>query len=210
MQMNEQKIQNITLALAGIFQAATLVRDLAKTGTMNETLYETTISTIYKINADNVADIFNGASGVKLGLKELSLLLSNNKAASDPYIGRYVISLLHLERRLRKNQEMLNQLKRRVNYAISQANYFSNTHPTVIASLADIYLKTLGTLPFRIQVVGQAKYLNQTEVLNKVRALLLAGVRAAVLWRQVGGSRLQLLFARNKLVQMAKQILKEV
>lgn len=210
MQTNEQKFHDITLALAGIFQAATLVRDLAKTGAVNETLYENTISSIYKINAENVADIFNGTSGVKIGLKELSLLLSNNKAASDPYIGRYVVSLLHLERRLRRNHDMLNQLKRRVNYAISQANYFSNTHPTVIASLADIYLKTLGTLPFRIQVVGQAKYLNQTEILNKVRALLLAGVRAAVLWRQVGGSRFQLLFSRNKLVQMAKQILKQI
>lgn len=210
MQTNNQKLKDVTLALAGIFQAATLVRDLAKTGTVNENAYETTICSIYKINAENVADVFNGAGGVKTGLTELIHLLSNNRAASDPYIGRYVISLLHLERKLNKNHDMLSHLKRRINYAISQANYFSNIHPNVIVSLADIYLKTLGTLPFRIQVVGQAKFLNQTEVLNKVRTLLLAGVRSAVLWRQVGGTRFQLLFSRNKLVNTAKGILKSI
>ncbi len=206
--MNEQRLRDITLALAGVFQAASLVRDLAKTGKVDESIYETTISSIYKIDAENVAAVFNNEKGVSIGLKELTKLLNSNKSATDPYIGRYVISLLHLERKLRKNPEMQSQLKRRVIYAISQANYFAHTHPTVIASLADIYLKTLGTLPFRIQIVGQAKFLNQPEILNKVRALLLAGVRAAVLWRQMGGSRFQLLLARNKLVNTAKQILK--
>lgn len=41
----------------------------------------------------------------------------------------------------------------------------------------------------------------------KVRATLLAGIRAAVLWHQVGGGRLQLMFSRNRLTTQAKQIL---
>lgn len=205
---NEQKLRDITLALAGIFQAATLVRDLAKVGQADEAVYETSINSIYKIDAPTAADVFNGANNVRIGLQELILLLSNNKSATDPYIGRYVISLLHLERKLNKNADMRNHLKRRIHYVISQASYFSATHPTVIGSLADIYLKTLGTLPFRIQVMGQAKFLNQPELLNKVRALLLAGVRSAVLWRQVGGSRWHLLFSRNKLIEMAQKLLR--
>ncbi len=210
MTTRQPDFRDITLALAGMFQAASLVRDLARTGTVDESAYETTISSIYKIDADSVSAIFNGAANLKTGLKEIPQLLSRNKTTTDPYIGRYVISLLHLERKLSKNTEMLNQLKRRINYAISQANYFHPTHPTVIASLADIYLKTLGTLPFRIQVVGQAKFLNQTDILNKVRTLLLAGVRATVLWRQIGGTRWQLLFSRNKLVNAAKEILQHL
>ncbi|PMC26181.1 lysogenization regulator HflD, partial [Klebsiella aerogenes] len=35
----------------------------------------------------------------------------------------------------------------------------------------------------------------------------LAGIRSAVLWHQVGGGRLQLMFSRNRLVNQAKQIL---
>lgn len=206
---NEEKLRNVTLALAGVFQAASLVRDIARTGQMNETAFNASINTIYKMDADSVTSIFGGAGNVKAGLQELAHLLGHDRSQTDPYIGRYTVSLLHLERKLSKNSDMLAQLKRRINYAISQANYFSATHPTVIASLADIYLTTLGTLPFRIQVIGQARFLNQNDVVNKVRALLLAGIRAAVLWRQVGGTKWQLLFQRNKLVAMAKRILQE-
>src|SRR5690242_16801917 len=117
MQTNDNKLRNITLALAGVFQAATLVRDLAKTGTADAAAFETSISTIYKIDAESVAAIYQGEQGVKTGLKELIHLLSNNKSATDAYIGRYVISLLHLERKLSKNQDMLNNLRRRINYA---------------------------------------------------------------------------------------------
>ncbi|MEE7539638.1 DUF489 family protein [Enterobacter kobei] len=46
-----------------------------------------------------------------------------------------------------------------------------------------------------------------SQVQAKVRASLLAGIRAAVLWHQVGGGRLQLMFSRNRLTTQAKQIL---
>jgi high frequency lysogenization protein len=210
MKPTEKNFFDITLALAGIFQAAVMVRDLAKTGTTDETAFNTSINSIYKIDAANTLEIFAGAENLRTGLNALIQLLSNDKATNDIYISRYVISLLHIERKLIKDQTLLNTLTRRINHAISQANYFSTTHPTVISSLADIYINTLGKLPFRLHVLGQAKYLNQPDIMNKVRAVLLAGVRAAVLWRQVGGTRLQLFFCRNKLSRTAKQILNSI
>jgi high frequency lysogenization protein len=36
---------------------------------------------------------------------------------------------------------------------------------------------------------------------------LLAGIRAAVLWQQVGGGRLQLMFSRQRLLREAKTLL---
>jgi len=200
------KVKDITLALAGIFQAASLVRDLARTGHADEAAFQTCITSVFKIDAENVTSVYGSEQNLRLGLKELTLLLGHNKASTDPYIGRYVISLIHLERKLHKNPDLLSNLSRRVKYSVSQANYFSESHPTVIASLADTYLKTLGTLNFRIHVLGQAKYLNQPAILDKVRALLLAGIRSAVLWRQLGGNRWQLLLWRTRLVQTAKRI----
>jgi high frequency lysogenization protein len=44
-------------------------------------------------------------------------------------------------------------------------------------------------------------------VQSKVRAALLAGIRSAVLWQQVGGGRLQLMFSRQRLLSEAKTIL---
>jgi high frequency lysogenization protein len=59
----------------------------------------------------------------------------------------------------------------------------------------------------RIQVTGSPAVLQSPQVQAKVRATLLAGIRAAVLWHQVGGGRLQLMFSRNRLTTQAKQIL---
>lgn len=207
MNPTEKKLYDITLALAGIFQAAVIVRDLAKTGVTDENAFTASINSIYKIDANSASEIYDNAQNLRVGLEALIKLLGENKATNDVYITRYVVSLLHLERKLIRNKTLLSTLARRVKHAVSQANYFSNTHPTVITGLADIYINTLGKLPFRLQVIGQAKFLNQPDVISKVRAALLAGVRSAVLWRQVGGNRLQLFFWRNKLVGMAKQIL---
>jgi high frequency lysogenization protein len=46
-------------------------------------------------------------------------------------------------------------------------------------------------------VTGNPTYLQNTATADKVRALLLAGIRAAILWRQVGGQRWHLLFKRG-------------
>lgn len=207
MSTSTRKLYNITLALAGILQATAIVRDLAKTGITDEAAFTTSINSIYKIDATNIIDIYGNTQNLRMGLQELINLFSNNKTKNDPYISRYVVSTMYLERKLIKNKTVMDTLARRIKYAVSQANYFSSTHPTVIASLADIYIKTIGTLPFRLQILGQAKFLQQTETINKIRATLLAAVRSAVLWQQVGGNRLQLFFQRTKLANMAKQIL---
>ena len=43
-----------------------------------------------------------------------------------------------------------------------------------------------------------------------IRALLLAGVRSALFWRQLGGRRWQLLFFRNRLSNTASLLKKQV
>ena len=45
------------------------------------------------------------------------------------------------------------------------------------------------------------RYLQQSANAAKIRTLLFAGVRAARLWRQLGGSRWQLVFGRRKLLK---------
>ena len=50
--------------------------------------------------------------------------------------------------------------------------------------------------------------MQQPEVANRVRTLLLAGIRSATLWRQVGGHRWQLLFQRKKLLDATRAVLR--
>nr|MBA3573317.1 DUF489 family protein [Pyrinomonadaceae bacterium] len=75
------------------------------------------------------------------------------------------------------------------------------TDDSTLAAIASSYQETLSTLKFRIQVRGDARFLRDPEVANKVRAALLAGVRAALLWHQVGGRRWQLPFYRKRIVE---------
>lgn len=201
-------IENRTLALAGVFQVASLVKQLAKTGRVPENYFKASVESLFKIDANNVPEIYGGIPALHLGLKELKTLFTNNKDPKDTEIARYVLSLLHLERKLSKNPDMLKMIRAGIQRATDQSHHFSTLHDNVMANFASLYADTLSTFSFRIHVAGEAVYLNQTHNLNKVRTLLLAGIRAAVLWQQLGGRRWQLLIFRSSILQAANSLLK--
>lgn len=116
--------------------------------------------------------------------------------------------MLHLERKLVRNGPMLQRLRDGIERVRTQAGYFSShAHDNIVAGIADLYVNTLSTLTPRIIVSGNHGHLNNPDNANKVRALLLAAIRSAVLWRQNGGSRLQLLFRRRQIAQMADRLI---
>ena len=120
---------------------------------------------------------------------------------------RYAASLLHLERKLVRSQALLGVLRDGIDDASRQVEHFPATHDNVVAKLADIYANTVSTLQPRIMVQGEPKYLSQSGNADRIRALLLSGIRAAVLWRQLGGNRLRLLFSRSRIVRCAHAML---
>ena len=61
----------------------------------------------------------------------------------------------------------------------------------------------------KIMVSGENQHLSNPDQANKIRALLLAGMRSAVLWAQLGGSRWQILLQRRRLTEEAERILNE-
>lgn len=193
------------LALAGVFQAAALVKQLAKTGRADDRYFTASIESIFKIDANDVLDVYGDPKNLTLGLNELIRLFTNNKQPKDSDIARYVFSILHLERKLTNHANMLTTVRTGIIRATNQAAHFSTTHENVMANLASLYTDTVSTFSFRIQVAGEPLYLNQTHILNKVRALLLTGIRSAVLWRQLDGKRWQLVFYRSLILATAKQ-----
>ncbi|MCH9636542.1 lysogenization regulator [Candidatus Rickettsiella isopodorum] len=208
MHNNEKKNVERSLALAGVFQSAALVRDLARTGKTEKLAFDTSIQSIYTIDVNTVEQVYGGTiDGLRLGLQELVNLLAYTKIKQDRELTRYLIGLIHLERKLLRSPETKTNLSRRIKHAISQANYFASSPQLIINSLADIYVTTLGSLPFRLHVVGQSKYLTHAETVSKIRAALLAGVRSAVLWRQLGGSRWQFFLMRHTLIGIGKKLL---
>lgn len=203
----QDKFYNKTIALAGIIQAVYLVKDLAQTGKAEETAYTSSIYSIFQTAPQNLPAVYNGLIGIKFGLEKLINLLDSSTA---PLPARYMLALMRLQSKLARSPKLMQTLAQRIEQAKKQVNYFSLTHSTVIASLADIYLNIITQFKFRIIIWGGQRMLSTTETLEKIRALLLAGVRSAVLWRQMGGSRLDLLFLRSKIKTAAKKILADI
>jgi high frequency lysogenization protein len=200
------KEQNITLALAGMFQSAALVNEIAHHGNFEASAFAASIKSIYKIDSCSVTEVFTDISGVRFGLVQLERLFDNNKTFSQA-IMRYVIGMLYLEKALRKNKKLMDDLTSGLKRINRQLDYHQPLDATLIQNLAELFKDVFGQLSFRIQIVGKREYLTPDDLAAKVRALLLAGVRAAVLWRQLGGTRWQLLFKRRRLDRSAKALL---
>ena len=194
------------LALAGIFQAATLIETLATSGTLPESSFHASIHSLFELDPRAVSDIFPHLSDMALGINSLIKHFSHHiSASSPPHILQYVVGISHLERQFISKQHIVNDLRQRLTHIKSQAEYFSPTHENVIAALSTAYRATLGQLPYRIQITGKSCYLEPAQTFLQIRALLLAGVRSAVLWRQYGGSRMMLVLKRKQIVHIAKQ-----
>ena len=196
-----------TLALAGIFQAATLVRQVACEGRVDEAAFATCVQSIFEVNPASTEAVFGGRLNLALGLRMLCEQFGNGDKKAYFDVTRYVIAVMHLERKLARRPDLLKALAEGIERARAQAAHFSATHENVIAALADLYVNTISTLTPRIMVQGEHGYLSVPANANKVRVLLLAAMRAAVLWRQCGGRRWQLIFRRGQVYHSAKQLL---
>ncbi len=193
------------LALGGIFQACALVKDIAHKGVVDTDRFATTLDTLFVQNPAETADVFGGVEGVAFGLRRLHEQLGSRQA--DMELTQYVIGVLVLERKLAKDGKRLGQLHEGLEQAERQKEMFGLIHENTVANLAGIYGDVISTLTPRIMVRGNHGYLEQPHNANRIRALLLAAIRCAVLWRQVGGSRWKLVFGRKRLVGSATRLL---
>jgi len=140
----------------------------------------------------------------------LQLLVRQLDRQQDVELTRYAVALLVLARKLEARPALLARLRQGIQEAIAKLEYFPVTHQAVVASLAESYLATVSTLGPRIMVHGEHLHLNHTENAERIRCLLLAGIRAAWLWRQSGGGRFTLLWRRGALLHQARVLLARI
>lgn len=198
------------IALAGVAQAARLVDQVARTGSYPDRFLAASIHSLFQFDPPDTAAVYDGLPGVKLGLDTLAAILANRQAPEHREVVRYVFSLLYLERRFAADPERMAVVRSRLEHASFKAEHFSSHVGPVCHSLAGIYQDTLSTLRFRIKVTGSAQHLQDPRMADTVRALLLAGVRSAHLWRQLGGRRWRLVFERRRLLATCQALSREL
>lgn len=200
---------DITLALAGICQSASLVQQLAHQGQADDRILTLLFRSLMERNpASTLAVYGDNEQNLRPGLEVLPAILNaTNRQGPGAELTRYMLSLMLLARRLSRNKTALNTLGERLTQLDRQLAYYELTSDPITSAIAGIYVDVVSPLAPRIQVTGSPAVLQNSQIQARVRATLLTGIRAAILWYQVGGSRLQLLFSRSRLVTGAKHIL---
>lgn len=207
--MSDGNERDRTLALAGVYQAAALARQLARRGYADPDPLHASVRSVLIIDSINTVSVFGGIEGVRLGLLSIG---RQTGSAGDLEVAHYVVALCQLARRFYRDSEMIDQVSSELSdirrdvsadaeHLLSSANF---------ERCADLYKATLSHLKPRVIVQGEQEHLGNAHVVAQIRTSLLAGVRSGVLFAQLGGSRWQILLQRRRYVDNAMRLLSEI
>jgi high frequency lysogenization protein len=196
-----------TMALAGIFQATELVRQAANHGTWSGYAADTCLDSLLAIEADSVDDIFGSTRRLHLGAETLVSILQGERRHLES-LG-YAVSIMQLETNFRKQLKMQTQIGTELGTiaAIDDGTEIHEIKDLQAKKIARLYTQTISGLSPRIVINGRPQHLQIDRTVNWIRTLLFAGLRSAVLWRQMGGGRFSLMFGRKKMLEQARTLL---
>ena len=192
------------LALAGLLQSVRLVQEMANNGQAETRALAPCIDSLFRFDADSTEEVYGGTRALLPGLRRVVAQLDGSDR--DSAQTRMAMNVLHLERRFVAAPQAMDEVQRRLEQVQREQQPWEPTHPAVLSRLGEIYAELVSPLGPKVMVAGNPVYLSQPEVVAEVRAALLAGLRSAVLWRQLGGSWLDLLLSRRRMVETAREL----
>jgi len=196
-----------TLALAGVFQATELVRQAAHHGTWSGYAASSCLHSLFQLEAESTAEIYGGVAKMRLGVETMLTVLQGDSEHSDSL--RYTVGLLQIEKKFRRSGKLQEEVGRQL-HDISGEGLDLEQHEREDLQAHDIsglYSNTISKLSPRIVVSGKPQYLKNDRTVDWVRTLLMAGLRSATLWHQLGGGRFELMFGRKKIIREAESLL---
>ena len=200
-------IQQRVLALAGMIQALAQVRRIAETGQSDASAVQTLLDSVFRIDAETPEAVYGEVANLRPGLRLLRDYF-NKQQGQDDGLPRLALSVLQLERRFVGESNTVAAVGSGIEEIAPQALAFGSSHPEVLSALGALYADTISHVRPRVMVQGNPHYLAQPGVVAEIRAILLAAVRSAVLWRQLGGSYWDFLLARKAMLEAAEEWLR--
>ncbi|MCE7031337.1 lysogenization regulator HflD [Lysobacter sp. GX 14042] len=193
------------LALAGLVQALAQVRRVADTGQAEESILATAMDSVFRIDAESVAAVYGGTAALRPGLQLLRDYFAGN--ARDGQLPKLAFSVMQLERRFSGEPQVVARVQAGIRGCAAAAARDGSSNPDVLAAMGALYSDTLSSLRPRILIQGNPHYLAQSAVVSEVRAVLLAAIRSATLWRQVGGGTLDFFLRRRQMTAAVDALL---
>lgn len=194
-------MQERVLALAGLAQALQQVRRIAETGQSDAAVVATAIESVFRIDAESPLAIYGDASALQPGLRLVREYLGNS--SEDPLLAKLALAVMQIERRFVADAEAVQQVQHGIEALAPASERLGSTHPDILAGLGALYADTISQLRPRVMVQGNPHYLGQASVVAEIRSILLAALRSAVLWRQVGGSFWDFFLRRREMLEAA-------
>ena len=196
-----------TLALAGIFQATELVRQAANHGTWSGYAASSCLHSLFQLESDSIAEIYGGIARMKLGVETTLAVLQGDSRYTESL--RYAVSLLQIEKKFRKSRKFQDTVGSRLEDIASEGLELEQHEREDLQAheISKLYTDTVSKLTPRIIVSGRPQYLKSERTVDWVRTLLMAGLRSATLWNQLGGGRFELMFGRKKIIREAESLL---
>jgi len=204
--MSFHNLPSRSIAFSAMCQAASLVDKIAKTGNCpDENAFEASLMSTLKIDSASPLEIYGGYEPLACGIKSAIGQFHYDSSKRNIQVTKYIIGMITLEKKLSAHSSLLKILSKRLNEIQGQLTHFHISDIPVLKNFDSIYKEIISDLGPKIQVNGNPACLQQEINQHKIRALLLSGVRATVLWRQLGGKRRQLVFSRKAMLEQLKQ-----
>mgnify|MGYP001333511626 FL=1 len=210
------------IALAAVAQSAALVAKLAAHGNASQTELIASVNPLLALNPSSEADVYPNLGHLNLGLRTLNDMFTQVRSPENVSVIRYTLGMLLLRNKLDASPIMKTNIRNGLQPIQPLLLIPENATPwrledaektegqlrqeQTFEQLAALYQDTISTLDHRIQVQGQVDYLQNNYVATRVRSLLLAGIRSAVLWHQLGGRRWRLIVYRKRVQETASTL----
>ena len=169
------------------------------------------VDTIFITNPKDTLEVYGDVKNIYQGLNLLRELLVDWTAISKSAPAKTAVAIVLLERKLQKSTTLLKELREGIASLSADRERLPLTSGSAETTqrLSALYKKTISQISPKIIIKGQPKNLTIGLNTERIRSLLLAGVRSAVLWRQVGGgeARSSVQSQKNyKVLRRAKKI----
>jgi high frequency lysogenization protein len=194
-----------TLALAGIAQSVYLALSVARDGTAEPQASASSLASVLRLSAESPDAVYGGIPGVRTGLRVLVGQLRGEQR--DPELVRITATMMSLERKYARSPVLQNELRWRLQAIAREHDADSADGTAALQALADAYLATISTLTPRVRVPGNPLMLKEEVNVMRIRAYLLAALRSAALWHQLGGRGWRMLLQRGRTIETAQRLL---
>ena len=218
--MGEQSLNNTSgeftnweyrnIALAVVTQCAVLVHELATNGRASTDQLHACLKPVYQLNADTVASLYPSPAEFSQGMQVLQNSFDSKGLREHAEVVRYMLGMLILQQHLSRNPAMMSEIGARLGDFGPEYTGDPGDPDALLKAdcsrLARLYQDTISLLSYRIHVAGNPEHLRNQQVAEQIRAVLLAGIRSAMLWHQLGGRRWHLFFYKRHIRQTLSDI----